>query len=82
MVERRAQCLKKRFGKDPKYFCHYKEFMEEILSKGYAKISKDTLMEEYGICPIMEYTTQPNPIRFELFLIAAQNIQEDQSAKN
>ena len=42
MVERRAQYLKKRFGKDSKYFCHYKEFMEEILSKGYAKISKDT----------------------------------------
>ena len=56
--------------------------MEEILSKGYAKISKDTLMEEYGICLIMEGTTQPNPIRFKLFLIAAQNMQEDQSTKN
>ena len=42
MAEKRAQYLKKRFGKDSKYFCHYKEFMEEILSKGYAKISEDT----------------------------------------
>ena len=42
MAEKRAQYLKKRFEKDSKYFCHYKEFMEEILSKGYAKISKDT----------------------------------------
>ena len=42
MAEKRAQYLKKRFQKDSKYFCHYKEFMEEILSKGYAKISKDT----------------------------------------
>ena len=82
MVERRAQYFKKRFGKDPKYFCYYNKFMEEILSKGYAKISKDTLMEEYGICLIMEGTTQPNPIRFKLFLIAAQNMQEDQSTKN
>ena len=41
MAEKRAQYLKKRFEKDSKYFCHYKEFMEEILSKGYAKISED-----------------------------------------
>ena len=39
MVERRAQYLKKRFEK---YFCLYKVFMEEIFSKGYTKISKDT----------------------------------------
>ena len=45
MVERRTQYLKKRFEKDPKYFHLYKEFMEEILSKGYAKISKDTLTD-------------------------------------
>ena len=42
MVERRVQYLKKRFEKDPKYFHHYKEFMEEILGKVYAKISEDT----------------------------------------
>ena len=42
MTKKRAQYLKKRFEKDSKYFCHYKEFMEEILSKGYAKISEDT----------------------------------------
>ena len=42
MVKRRAQYYKKRFEKNSKYFCRYKEVMEEILSKGYAKISKDT----------------------------------------
>ena len=42
IVERTAQYLKKRFEKYSKYFCHYEEFMEQILSKGYVKISKDT----------------------------------------
>ena len=42
MVERRPYYLKKRFGRDSKYFCYYKEFMEKILSRGYAKISRDT----------------------------------------
>ena len=41
MVERRAQYLKKRFEKNSKYFHHYKEFVEKILSKRFAKISKD-----------------------------------------
>ena len=66
MVERRAQCLKKRFEKDPKFFHHYKEFMEEILSKGYAKISKDTPIDgrvwylpHHGVYP----PAKPNKIR-------------------
>ena len=42
MVQRRAQYLKKRLEKYPKYFHHCKEFMEEISTIGYAKISKDT----------------------------------------
>ena len=46
MIKRRAQHLAKRFEKDPKYFYHYKRFMEEILSKGYAKIFKDTPTDE------------------------------------
>ena len=36
-------------------------------------------MEEYGICLTMECTIQPNPIRFDLFFIAVQNMWEDQS---
>ena len=42
MVKSRAQYIKNRFENNSKYFCRYKEVMEEILSKGYAKISKDT----------------------------------------
>ena len=42
MVERRTQYLKEKFKKDSKYFYHCKEFMEEILSNWYTKISKDT----------------------------------------
>ena len=41
MVEKRAQYLKRRFERDPKYFQHYKSFMNEIISKGYAKQSDD-----------------------------------------
>ena len=66
MVERRAQYLKKRFEKDPKYFHLYKEFMEEILSKGYAKISTDTptdgrvwYLPHHGVY----HPTKPNKIR-------------------
>ena len=42
IVEKRAQHLKRRFERDPKYFRHYKSFMNEIISKGYAKQSDDT----------------------------------------
>ena len=42
MVKRRAQYFKKRFEKNSKYFFQCKELMQEILSKGYAKISIDT----------------------------------------
>ena len=41
MVEMRAQYLKRRFERNPKYFQHYKSFMNEIISKGYAKQSDD-----------------------------------------
>ena len=41
VVEKRAQHLKRRFERDPKYFQHYKSFMNEIISKGYAKQSDD-----------------------------------------
>ena len=42
MVEKREQNLKRHFERDPKYFQHYKSFMDEIISKGYAKQSDDT----------------------------------------
>ena len=42
MVERRAHYLERRFEGDAKYFQHYKSFMDEIISKGYAKQSNDT----------------------------------------
>ena len=42
MVEERAQYLKQRFERDPKYYQHYKTFMDEIISKGYAKQSGNT----------------------------------------
>ena len=47
---------------------------------GFPKIHQ--LMEKYGICLTMHCLIQPNPIRFELFLIAAQDMQEDQETKN
>ena len=42
MVEKRAQHLKRHFERDPKYFQHYKSFVNESISKGYAKQPDDT----------------------------------------
>ena len=36
-TEKRLMYLKKRFQRDPKFHGDYKKFMEEIISKGYAK---------------------------------------------
>ena len=40
MAERRAECLKKRFKGDDTHYQKYKEFMDEIIMKGYAVVSK------------------------------------------
>ena len=34
--------LKKRFQRDPKFHEDYNKFMQEIISKGYAKESQET----------------------------------------
>ena len=66
-VERRVQYLKKRLEKDSKFFCYYKEFMEEIISKEYAKISKSIrtngrvwYLPHHGVY----HPAKPNKIRF------------------
>ena len=66
MVERRAQYLKKRSEKNSKYF-HHKEFMEEILSKRFATISKDKptdgkvwYLPHHGVY----HPAKPNKIQF------------------
>ena len=73
MVERRAQYLKKRLEKDSKFFCHYKEFMEEILSKEHAKIFKSTwtngrvwYLPHHGVY----HPAKPNKIRFIFYCSA------------
>ena len=38
MAEKWAH-LKKKFKKDEQYFSHYKDFMNEIILMGYAKVS-------------------------------------------
>ena len=58
---------KKRLEKDSKFFCHYKEFMEEILSKGYAKISKSTRTNGrvwYLPHHRVYHPAKPNKVRF------------------
>ena len=42
MVEKRTQYLKRHLESEPKYFQHYKSFVDEIIIKGYAKQSEDT----------------------------------------
>ena len=39
-TEKRLMYLKKRFQRDPKFHEDYNKFMEEIISKGYAKESQ------------------------------------------
>ena len=57
--------------------------MEEILVHGMLRFPKiHQLVKKCGICLNMECTIQPNPIRFKLFLIAAQGMPEDQSTRS
>ena len=39
IAEKRAHYLKKKFEKDEQYFSHYKDFMNEIIEKGHARVS-------------------------------------------
>ena len=42
MAEKRAHYLKRKFRKDELYFSYYKDFMNEIIEKGYARVSART----------------------------------------
>ena len=42
MAEKQAHHLKRKFWKDELYFSHYKDFMNEIIEKGYARVSDRT----------------------------------------
>ena len=75
--------MKKRFEKDPKGFTPWKILMEEILSKGYAKVFKNKSIEwKCGVYLIMEFTIKPSCIRFVFLSIVVKIMQEDQSRKN
>ena len=52
MVEKRAQYLKRRFERDPKYFQHYKSFMDVIISKGYITKWKGHLLHHGVYHPV------------------------------
>ena len=39
LVEKRLQHLKRRFMKNPDFFNDYKELLEELICKGYARMS-------------------------------------------
>ena len=45
MAEKRAHYLKRKFQKDQQYFSHYKELMNEIIEKGYARVSDRTQVD-------------------------------------
>ena len=42
MTEKRAHYLNRKFQKDKQYFSHYKDFMNEIIEKGYTRVSDTT----------------------------------------
>ena len=42
MAGKGAHYLKRKFRKDELYFSHYKDFMNEIVEKGYARVSDRT----------------------------------------
>lgn len=41
MAEKRLGLLKNKFQKDPTYYKEYKDFMEDIISKGHAEVAPD-----------------------------------------
>ena len=66
MAEKRAHYLKKKFQKDEQYFSHYKDFMNEIIEKEYARVSDKTQVDgklwylpHHGAC----HPGKPNKIR-------------------
>ena len=65
MAEKRAHYLKRKFQKDELYFSHYKDFMNEIIEKGYARVSDRTpadgklwYLPHHGVC----HPAKPNKI--------------------
>ena len=46
MVEKRLMHLKRQFQKDFKFYEDYNKFMEEIISKGYAREGKTNSSDE------------------------------------
>ena len=69
MVETRAQYLKRRFERDQNYFQHYKSFMDEIMSKVYAKQSDDT-SQNGRVCYLPHHGVY-HPLKAEKISIAA-----------
>ena len=58
MVEKRLMDPKRRFQKDLKFYENYNKFIEEIISKGYARKAKtNPPKEEHGIYNIMVFIT-------------------------
>ena len=80
MVEKRAQHLKRHFERDPKYFQHYKIFMNEIISLTGTLNSQmmHHKMEGSGIYHTMEFTIHSNLRKSKLSSIAALSIEEGQ----
>ena len=46
MAEKRSHYLKRKFRKDELYFSYYKNFMNEIIEKGYARVSARTSADD------------------------------------
>ena len=58
--------LKRRFNKDPAFFEDYKQFMSNLLVKGYARKMDDSLVGRMWCIPhIMVCTTQVNQEKSE-----------------
>ena len=45
MAKKRAHYLKRKLQKDEQCFSHYKDFMNEIIEKGYARVSDRTSVD-------------------------------------
>ena len=66
MAEKQAHYLKRKFQKDELHFSHYKDFMNEIIEKGYARVLDRTpsdgklwYLPRYGVY----HHAKPNKIR-------------------
>ena len=83
MAEKRAHYLKRKFPKDELSFSHYKDFMNEIIKKSYARVSDRTPADgKLWYLPHHGGYHPKSPIKSALYLTAVLSMLVDLSTKS